>query len=92
MKNKWEKSNDWLWFVILPIIVISIILGLSAADYKYRKNLESQFDYKIKIMNSEDDITYYAKKGDIEIIDGTLFIKSNNIITTTFTITPVDKD
>ena len=86
------NKNDWLWFVILPFIVISIILGLSVADYKYHKDLESQFDYKIKIMNSKDDITYYVKRGDMEIIDGVLFIKSNNITTTTFTITPIDKD
>lgn len=86
------NKNDWLWFVILPFIVISIILGLSVADYKYHKDLKSQFDYKIKIMNSKDDITYYVKRGDIEVIDGVLFIKSNNITTTTFTITPIDKD
>lgn len=43
-------------------------------------------------MNSKDDITYYVKRGDIEVIDGVLFIKSNNITATTFIITPIDKD
>jgi hypothetical protein len=43
-------------------------------------------------MDSKEGTTYYVKKEDMEIVDGILFIKPSNITTTTFTITPIDKD
>ena len=90
--SKWETFCDWFWYVGGPIIVISVIASLIVLGYNWDKDFKSQYDYKIKIMDSKEGTTYYAKRGDIEIIDGILFIKPNNITTTTFTITPIDKD
>lgn len=90
--NKWEKFSDWFWSVGITIIIISSIVGISIFCYNLHKDFESQYDYKVKVMDSKEGTTYYAKKDDIEIIDGILFIKPNNITTTTFTITPIDKD
>ena len=40
-------------------------------------------------MDSREGTTYYVKKDEIEIIDGILFIKPNNMTTTQFTITKI---
>ena len=90
--NKWEKFRDWFWGVGITIIIISSIVGISILGYTWHKEFESQYDYKVKVMDSKDGTTYYAKKDDIEVIDGILFIKPNNITTTTFTITPIVHD
>lgn len=90
--SKWEEFSNWFWGIGITIIIISVIGGITAFGYKCHKDFESKYDYKIKIMNSKDGTTYYVKKDAIEIIDGILFIKPNNITTTTFTITPIDKD
>jgi hypothetical protein len=90
--SKWEKFSDWFWSIGIVIIVISVMSGIVILGYICHKDFESQYDYKIKIMDSKEGTTYYAKRNDIEVIDGILFIKSNNITTTTFTITPIDKD
>lgn len=94
--NKWKKFcnwfNDWFWCIGLPIIIVSAIAGLVILAHNCHKEFESQYDYKIKVMDSKEGTTYYATKDSIEIIDGILFIKPNNITTTTFTITPIDKD
>lgn len=90
--NKWEKICDWFWCIGLPIIIISTFVGVIVLGYICHKDFEAQYDYKVKIMDSRDGTTYYVKKDDIEIIDGILFIKPNNMTTTTFTITPIEKD
>lgn len=90
--SKWEKLNDWFWSVGITIIIISIIGGIVLFGYHCHKEFEAQYDYKVKIMDSRDGTTYYVKKEDIEIVDGILFIKPNNMTTTTFTITPIEKD
>ena len=90
--NIWEKVCDWFWCIGIPIIIISVIVGVIVFAYISHKNFESKYDYKIKVMDSKEGTTYYATKDSIEIIDGILFIKPNNITTTTFTITPIDKD
>lgn len=90
--SKWEKFSDWFWSVGITIIIISVIGGIIALGYICHKDFEAQYDYKVKIMDSRDGTTYYVKKDEIEIIDGILFIKSNNMTTTTFTITPIEKD
>ena len=90
--NMWEKINDWFCYIGIPIIIVSVVVGLVILANKCHKEFESQYDYKIKIMDSKEGTTYYATKDSIEIIDGILFIKSSNITTTTFTITPIDKD
>ena len=88
----WEKFNDWFWGIGITIIIVSIICGIGVLGYICHKDFEAQYDYKVKIMDSRDGTTYYVKKDDIEIIDGILFIKPNNMTTTTFTITPIEKD
>lgn len=94
--NKWKKFwnwfEDWFWCIGVPIIVISVMAGIVILGYTCHKEFESQYDYKVKIMDSKEGTTYYVKKDEIEIVDGILFIKSGNITTTTFTITPIDKD
>lgn len=90
--SKWEKFNEWFWSIGITIIIISIIGGIVALGYNCHKDFESRYDYKIKVMDSKEGTTYYATKDSIEIIDGILFIKPNNITTTSFTITPIDKD
>lgn len=90
--SKWEKFSDWFWTVGIIIIIIAFIGGIVVSGYICHKEFESQYDYKIKVMDSKEGTTYYATKDSIEIIDGILFIKPNNITTTTFTITPIDKD
>lgn len=90
--NKWEKFRDWFWSVGITIIIVSIITGIGILGYNLHKDFESQYDYEVKVMDSKEGTTYLAKKDDIEIIDGILFIKPNNITTTTFTITPIKKD
>lgn len=90
--NIWEKFCDWFWSIGITIIGISIIGSIAVFGYNCHKDFEAQYDYKIKVMDSKDGTTYYAKKDNIEVIDGILFIKPDNITTTTFTITPIDKD
>jgi hypothetical protein len=90
--NKWERVCDWFWCIGIPLIIISVIVGVVVFGYNCHKDFESQYDYKVKIMDSKEGTTYYVTKDSIEIIDGILFIKPNNITTTTFTITPIDKD
>ena len=90
--NTWEKICDWFCCVGIPIIAISVVAGVIILGYICHKDFEAQYDYKVKIMDSRDGTTYYVKKEDIEIIDGILFIKPNNMTTTTFTITPIEKD
>ena len=90
--SKWEKFSDWFWTVGIIIIIIVFIGGIVVSGYICHKEFESQYDYKIKVMDSKEGTTYYATKDSIEIVDGILFIKPNNITTTTFTITPIDKD
>jgi hypothetical protein len=90
--SKWEKFNDWFWTVGIVIIAISVLAGVVTLGYVCHKDFESQYDYKVKIMDSRDGTTYYVKKEDIEIVDGILFIKPGNMTTTSFTITPIDKD
>jgi hypothetical protein len=88
----WEKISEWFWGVGTCIVVVSIIGGIIVLGYTCHKEFESQYDYKVKVMDSKEGTTYYVKKDNIEIVDGILFIKPNNITTTTFTITPIDKD
>lgn len=90
--SMWEKFCDWFWCVGIPIIVTSVISGLIVLGYTCHKNFEAQYDYKVKVMDSKEGTTYYVKKDNIEIVDGILFIKPDNITTTIFTITPIDKD
>ena len=90
--SKWEKFNDWFWSIGITIIVLSVIGGVVIFGYNCHKDFEARYDYKIKVMDSKEGTTYYATKDSIEIIDGILFIKPNNITTTTFTITPIDKN
>lgn len=90
--NIWEKFSNWFWSIGITIIIIAFIGGIIALGYTCHKDFESQYDYKIKVMDSKEGTTYYATKDSIEIIDGILFIKPNNITTTNFTITPIDKD
>ena len=90
--SKWEKFSDWFWCIGIPLIIISITVGVIVLVHNCHKEFESRYDYKIKVMDSKEGTTYYATKDSIEIIDGILFIKPNNITTTTFTITPIDKD
>jgi hypothetical protein len=90
--SKWEKFHDWFWSIGITIIIVSIIGGIVLLGYHCHKDFESRYDYKVKIMDSRDGTTYYVKKEDIEIVDGILFIKPNNMTTTSFTITPIDKD
>lgn len=90
--SKWENFKEWFWGIGITIIIISVIGGIVALGYKWHKEFESQYDYRVKIMDSRDGTTYYVKKEDIEIIDGILFIKPGNMTTTTFIITPIDKD
>lgn len=90
--SKWEKFCDWFLCVGTPIIAMSIMAGIPVLIYNWHKDFKSQYDYEVKVMDSKEGTTYYAKKGDIEIVDGILFIKPDNITTTTFTITPIDKD
>ena len=90
--SKWEKFNDWFWGVGITIIIVSAIVSIVIFGYNCHKEFESKYDYTVKIMNSRDGTTYYVKKEDIEIVDGILFIKPNNMTTTNFTITPIDKD
>ena len=90
--NIWEKVCDWFWCIGIPLIIISIIVSVVIFGYNCHKEFESQHDYKIKVMDSKEGTTYYVKKENIEIVDGILFIKPNNITTTTFTITPIDKN
>ena len=90
--NMWEKINDWFWCIGIPIIIVSVVVGLVVLGYHCHKEFESKYDYTVKIMDSRDGTTYYVKKEDIEIVDGILFIKPNNMTTTNFTITPIDKD
>lgn len=90
--SKWETICDWFWYVGIPVIVISVMAGICILGYTWHKEFESQYDYKVKIMDSKEGTTYYVKKENMEIVDGILFIKPNNITTTTFTITPIDKD
>lgn len=90
--SKWEKFCDWFWNIGIPIIGMSILAGILVLSYICHKDFESRYDYKIKVMDSKNGTTYYAKRGDIEVVDGILFIKPSNITTTTFTITPIDKD
>lgn len=89
--NKWEKFSDWFWGVGITIIGIFIMASIGILSWSCHRDFEAQYDYRIKVMDSKEGTTYYAKKDDIEIIDGILFIKPN-ITTTTFTITPIDKD
>lgn len=90
--SKWEnfKFNLIIWG--LPIGAVSLIIGTIFAVYKTEQYYRKNYDYKIKVMDSKEGTTYYAKKNDIEVVDGILFIKPNNITTTTFTITSIDKD
>jgi hypothetical protein len=90
--SKWEKFNDWFWSVGITIIIIAVIGGIVALGYKCHKDFESRYDYKVKVMDSRDGTTYYVKRDAIEVVDGILFIKPNNITTATFTITPIDKN
>ena len=90
--STWEKFCDWFWYIAIPFIIISIAVGVVILSFIAHKDFESRYDYKIKVMDSKEGTTYYATKDSIEIIDGILFIKPNNITTTTFTITPIDKD
>lgn len=90
--NTWEKICEWFWCIGVPVIIISVIAGVIVLGYICHKDFEARYDYKVKIMDSRDGTTYYVKKDEIEIIDGILFIKSNNMTTTTFTITPIEKD
>jgi len=90
--SKWKKFSDWFWGVGISIIIISIICGIGVLGYTWHKEFESQYDYKVKVMDSRDGTTYLVRKDDIEIVDGILFIKPGNMTTTTFTITPIDKD
>jgi hypothetical protein len=90
--NKWEKFREWFWGIGISIIIISIICGIGILGYTWNKEFESKYDYRVKVMDSRDGTTYLVRKDDIEVIDGILFIKPNNITTTTFTITPIDKD
>ena len=90
--NTWEKFSDWFWSVGITIIVISIIGGVVIFGFNAHKDFEAKYDYKVKVMDSKEGTTYYVTKDSIEIIDGILFIKPNNITTTTFTIIPIDKD
>jgi hypothetical protein len=90
--NKWEKFREWFWGIGISIIIISIICGIGVLGYTWHKEFESQYDYKVKVMDSRDGTTYLVRKDDIEIVDGILFIKPGNMTTTTFTITPIDKD
>lgn len=90
--NKWEKICDWFCYIGIPIIIVSAIVGIVIFGYNCHKEFESKYDYKVKVMDSKDGTTYYVKKEDIEIVDGILFIKPGNMTTTTFTITPIDKD
>ena len=90
--SNWEKFSNWFWSIGITIIIIAIIGGIVALGYTCHKDFESRYDYKVKVMDSRDGTTYYVKKEDIEIIDGILFIKPNNMTTTNFTITPIDKD
>lgn len=90
--NKWEKFREWFWGICISIIIISIICGISVLGYTWNKEFESQYDYRVKVMDSKEGTTYLVRKDDIEIVDGILFIKPGNITTTTFTITPIDKD
>ena len=90
--SKWERFHDWFLCVGGPIIVISVITGLIILGNIWDKNFKSQYDYEVKVMDSKEGTTYYVKKDNIEIIDGILFIKPDNITTTTFTLTPIDKD
>ena len=90
--SKWEKFHDWFWSIGITIIVLSGMAGIVVLGYHCHKDFESQYDYKVRIMDSKEGTTYYVKKDEMEIVDGILFIKSGNITTTTFTITPIDKD
>ena len=90
--SKWEKFCDWFWCIGIPLIIISVIAGVAVLGFNAHKDFEAKYDYKVKVMDSKEGTTYYVTKDSIEIIDGILFIKPNNITTTTFTITPIDKD
>lgn len=88
--NTWKKIIDWFTEPLgLGIIIISSIIGIGIFCYNLHKEFESQYDYTVKIMDSRDGTTYYVKKDQIEIIDGVLYIKPNNITTTQFIITKI---
>ena len=90
--SKWEefKFNLMIWGV--PVGAISIIIGAIIGVCKTEQYYRENYDYKVKVMDSKDGTTYYAKSDDIEIVDGILFIKPNNITTTQFVITKLEKD
>ena len=87
----WENIKEYCQFIGLfvgiPLAIISVIFGVSYMHKQY----ESNFDYKIKVMDSKEGTTYYCQSNDIEIVDGILFIKPN-ITTTQFVITKLEKD
>ena len=88
--NIWKKIINWFTEpFVLGIIIISAITGVIVLGYTYHKKFEAQFDYRVKVMDSREGTTYYVKKDEIEIIDGILFIKPNNMTTTQFTITKI---
>lgn len=88
--NLWKKVIDWFTEpLVLGIIISSSIVGIAIFCYNLHKEFESQYDYTVKIMDSRDGTSYYVKKDQIEIIDGVLYIKPNNITTTQFIITKI---
>lgn len=85
--NKWEnfKFNLIIWG--LPIGAILLIIGFIFSIYKTNQYYIENYDYKVKVMDSKDGTIYYCQSNDIEIVNGILFIKPNNITTTQFVIT-----
>lgn len=90
--SKWEefKFNLLIWG--LPIGALLFVIGTIFAVCKTEQYYRENYDYRVKVMDSKDGTTYYAKSDDIEIVDGILFIKPNNITTTQFIITKLEKD
>lgn len=90
--SKWEKFKFNLIIWGVPVgaisIIIAAIFGVCKTEQYYREN----YDYKVNIMDSKDGTTYYCQGSEIEIVDGVLFIKPNNITTTQFVITKLEKD
>lgn len=90
--NKWEnfKFNLIIWG--LPIGAILLIIGFIFSIYKTNQYYIENYDYKVKVMDSKDGTIYYCQSNDIEIVNGILFIKPNNITTTQFVITKLKQD
>lgn len=90
--SKWEefKFNLMIWGI--PVGALTLIIGTIVTACKTEQYYRENYDYRVKVMDSKDGTTYYCQNEDIEIVDGILFIKSNNITTTQFIITKLEKN